>query len=93
MFTDLPLYYSAGTQDTLVKKLKAQYQNTIKQAYVVISYHKAITDLTSYKTNEHGTLSSYKGFTRVTRGTLKKSISSSIDNAVLNLLNQGVIIK
>ena len=93
LFTDLPLYYSAGTQDTLVKKLKAQYQNTIKQAYVVISYHKAITDLTSYKTNEHGMLSSYKGFTRVSHGTLKKSVSSSIDNSILALLRAGVIIK
>lgn len=93
LFTDLPLYYSAGSQDTLVKQLKAQYQNAIKQAYIVINYHKPITNLTSYKTTEHGTLSNYKGFTRVSRGTLKKSINNSIDNSLLNLLKQGVIIK
>lgn len=93
MFTDLPLYFTAGRQDTLVKKLKAQYQNTIKQAYVVINYHKPITDLSSYKTTEHGTLSNYKGFTRVSHGTLKQSINNTIDNSILNLLRQGVIIK
>lgn len=93
LFTDLPLYYSAGNQDTLVRQFKAQYQNAIKQAYIVVNYHKPITNLTSYKTNEHGTLSSYKGFTRVTRGTLKQSINSTIDQSLLNLLRQGVIIK
>lgn len=93
MFTDLPLYYSAGIQDTVVRKLKTQYQNTIKQAYIVINYHKPITDLTSYKTTEHGVLANYKGFTRVSHGTLKKSINNSIDNSLLNLLRQGIIIK
>lgn len=93
LFTDLPLYYSAGSQDAIVRQLRSQYQNTIKQAYIVINYHKAITNLTSYKTNEHGTLANYKGFTRVSRGTLKKSINSTIDQNLLNLLRQGVIIK
>lgn len=93
LFTDLPLYYTAGLQDTLIRQLRAQYQNTIKQAYIVVNYHKPITGLTSYRTTEHGTLSEYKGFTRVSHGTLKRSISSSIDNALLSLLRQGVIIK
>lgn len=93
MFTDLPLYFTAGLQDTLVKQLKTQYQNTIKQAYIVVNYNKAITNLTSYKTTEHGTLSDYQGFTRVSRGTLKKSVNSTIDNSILSLLSQGVIIK
>lgn len=93
LFTDLPLYYTAGNQDRLVKQLKVQYQNTIKQAYIVINYNKPITGLTSYRTNEHGTLSSYKGFTRVSHGTLKQSVSTIIDNGILRLLSQGVIIK
>lgn len=93
LFTDLPLYFTAGLQDTIVKQLKTRYQNTIKQAYIVVNYNKAITNLTSYKTTEHGTLSDYKGFTRVSHGTLKQSISSSIDNGILSLLSQGVIIK
>lgn len=93
LFTDLPLYFTAGIQDTLIKQLRTSYQNTIKQAYIVISYNKAIADLTSYKTSEHGTLSSYKGFTRVSHGTLKHSVSTSIDNSLLTLLRQGVIIK
>lgn len=93
LFTDLPLYFTAGLQDTLIKQFKTQYQNTIKQAYIIVNYNKPITNLTSYKTTEHGTLSSYKGFTRVSRGTLKQSINSSIDNSLLNLLKQGVIIK
>lgn len=93
LFTDLPLYFTAGTQDTLVRTLDKQYQNKIKQAYIVVNYNKPITGLTSYKTTEHGKLSNYKGFTRVSHGTLKKSISSSVDNALLSLLRQGVIIK
>lgn len=93
LFTDLPLYFTAGLQDTLIKQFKTQYQNTIKQAYIIVNYNKPITNLTSYKTTEHGILSSYKGFTRISRGTLKESISSSIDNGILSLLSQGVIIK
>ncbi len=93
LFTDLPLYYSAGLQDSIVKQLRTQYQNTINQAYIVVNYNKPITDLTSYKTLEHGVLSNYKGFTRVTHGTLKHSVSSTIDQSLLNLLRQGVIIK
>ena len=93
LFTDLPLYFTAGLQDTIIKQLKTQYQNTIKQAYIIINYNKPITGLISYKTTEHGMLSNYQGFTRVSRGTLKKSISSSIDNSILSLLSQGVIIK
>lgn len=93
LFTDLPLYFTAGLQDTLIKQFKTQYQNTIKQAYIIVNYNKPIISLTSYKTTEHGTLSNYKGFTRVSRGTLKQSISSSIDNSILSLLSQGVIIK
>lgn len=93
LFTDLPLYFTAGLQDTIIKRLKTQYQNTIKQAYIVVNYNKAITNLTSYKTTEHGTLSSYKGFTRVSHGTLKESVSSSIESSILSLLSRGVIIK
>lgn len=93
LFTDLPLYFTAGLQDTLIKQFKTQYQNTIKQAYIIVNYNKPITNLTSYKTTEHGTLSSYKGFTRVSYGTLKHSVTSSIDNGILSLLSQGVIIK
>lgn len=93
IFTDLPLYFSAGTKDTLVKTFKTQYQNTIKQAYVNISYNKPVTDLTSYATNEHGTLSNYKGLTRVTRGTIKNSINQEIDGIIIDTLQQGVIIK
>lgn len=93
IFTDLPLYFTAGTKDTLVKTFKTQYQNTVKQAYIYITYNKPITNLTSYSTNEHGTLSNYKGFTRVTRGTLKNSINEEIDSLIIDRLQQGVIIK
>lgn len=93
IFTDLPLYFSVGTKDTLVKTFKTQYQNTVNQAYISIAYHKPITNLTSYETTEHGKLSDYKGFTRVTRGTLKNSINEEIDNLIIEQLQQGVIIK
>lgn len=93
LFTDLPLYFTAGLQDTLIKQLKTQYQNTIKQAYIIVNYNKPIENLTRYRTTEHGTLSNYKGFTRVSYGTLKQSVNSTIDNSLLNLLKQGVIIR
>ena len=93
IFTDLPLYFSVGTKDILVKTFKTQYQNTVKQAYISIAYNKPITDLCSYTTNEHGVLNDYKGFTRVTRGTLKNSINEEIDSLILDQLQQGVIIK
>lgn len=93
IFTDLPLYFSTGAKDTLVKTFKTQYQNTVKQAYISIAYHKPITNLTSYSTIEHGTLSNYKGFTRVTRGTLKNSINEEIDSLIIDSLQEGVIIK
>lgn len=93
IFTDLPLYFTAGTKDILVKTFKTQYQNTVKQAYISIAYNKPITNLTSYTTNEHGVLSEYKGFTRVTRGTLKNSINEEIDSLIIDRLQQGVIIK
>ena len=93
IFTDLPLYFSVGTKDILVKTFKTQYQNTVKQAYISIAYNKPITDLCSYTTNEHGVLNDYKGFTRVTRGTLKNSINEEIDSLIIDQLQQGVIIK
>lgn len=93
IFTDLPLYFDTGQKDLVVKTFKTRYQNTIKQAYISIAYNKPITDLTSYATNEHGTLSNYKGFTRVARGTLKESINEEIDGLILDSLKQGVIIK
>ena len=93
IFTDLPLYFDTGQKDLVVKTFKTRYQNTIKQAYIAITFNKPITDLTSYATNEHGTLSNYKGFTRVSNGTLKESINEEIDSLILNSLKQGVIIK
>lgn len=93
IFTDLPLYFDTGQKDLVVKTFKTRYQNTIKQAYIAIAYNKPITDLTSYATNEHGTLSNYKGFTRVSHGTLKESINEEIDGLILDSLHQGVIIK
>lgn len=93
VFTDLPLYFTAGTKDILVKTFKTRYQNTINQAYIKINFNKPVTNLTSYRTNEHGTLSDYKGFTSVSHGTLKNSISQEIDGLIINKLKQGVIIK
>lgn len=93
IFTDLPLYFDTGQKDLVVKTFKTRYQNTIKQAYISIAYNKPITNLTSYATKEHGKLADYKGFTRVSYGTLKESINEEIDSLILNSLRQGVIIK
>lgn len=93
LFTDLPLYFTAGTQDTLIKEFKKQYQNTIEQAYIRAVYHKPIQGITAFDTNDHGKLSTFKGFTRVTHGTLSASVSSEIDMMILQELRNGVIIK
>lgn len=93
LFTDLPLYFTAGTQDTLIKQFKQQYQNTIKQAYIRAVYHKPIQGITAYDTKDHDKLETFKGFTRVSHGTLSTSVSSEIDTMILQELRNGVIIK
>lgn len=93
LFTDLPLYFTAGTQDTLIKQFKKQYQNTIEQAYIRAVYHKPVQDIAVYDTKDHGKLNAFKGFTRVSHGTLSASISSEIDTMILQELHNGVIIK
>lgn len=93
LFTDLPLYFTAGTQDTLIKQFKQQYQNTITQAYIRAVYHKPIQGITVFETKEHGKLETFKGFTRVSYGTLSQSISTEIDTMILQELKNGVIIK
>lgn len=93
LFTDLPLYFTAGTQDTLIKQFKQQYQNTISQAYIRAVYHKPVQGITVYDTKDHGKLETFKGFTRVSHGTLNQSISTEIDSMILQELQKGVIIK
>lgn len=93
LFTDLPLYFTAGTQDTLIKQFKKQYQNTINQAYIRAVYHKPVQGITVFETKDHGKLDTFKGFTRVSHGTLSASVSSEIDTMILQELRNGVIIK
>ncbi len=93
LFTDLPLYFTAGTQDTLIKQFKKQYQNTIEQAYIRAVYHKPVQGIVVFDTKDHGKLNTFKGFTRVSHGTLSTSVSSEIDTMILQELRNGVIIK
>ena len=93
LFTDLPLYFTAGTQDTLIKQFKKQYQNTIDQAYIRAIYHKPVQGITVFDTKDHGKLNTFNGFTRVSHGTLNTSVSSEIDTMILQELRNGVIIK
>ena len=93
LFTDLPLYFTAGTQDTLIKQFKKQYQNTINQAFIRAVYHKPVQGITVFDTKDHGKLNAFKGFTRVSHGTLSVSVSSEIDTMILQELRNGVIIK
>ena len=93
LFTDLPLYFTAGTQDTLIKQFKKQYQNSINQAYIRAVYHKPVQGITVFETKNHGKLNTFKGFTRVSHGALSASVSSEIDTMILRELRNGVIIK
>ena len=79
------LYY-----DKRVGGLNSTYINNVLQPYISISYHKPITNLISYSTNEHGVLKDYNGFVRVSHGTLKGNMNDTEYNEIMNLLYGGI---
>ena len=79
------LYY-----DKRVGGLNSTYINNVLQPYISISYHKPITNLISYSTNEHGMLKDYNGFVRVSHGTLTGNMNDTEYNEIMNLLYGGI---
>ena len=79
------LYY-----DKRIGGLNSTYINNVLQPYISISYHKPITNLISYSTNEHGMLKDYNGFVRVSHGTLTGNMNDTEYNEIMNLLYGGI---
>lgn len=79
------LYY-----DKRIGGLNSTYINNVLQPYISISYHKPITNLISYSTNENGVLKDYNGFVRVSHGTLTGNMNDTEYNEIMNLLYGGI---
>lgn len=79
------LYY-----DKTIGGLNSTYINNVLQPYISISYHKPITNLISYSTNENGMLKDYNGFVRVSHGTLTGKMNDTEYNEIMNLLYGGI---
>lgn len=79
------LYY-----DKTIGGLNSTYINNVLQPYISISYHKPITNLISYSTNENGTLKDYNGFVRVSHGILTGNMNDTEYNEIMNLLYGGI---
>lgn len=79
------LYY-----DKTIGGLNSTYINNVLQPYISISYHKPITNLISYSTNENGMLKDYNGFVRVSHGTLTGNMNDTEYNEIMNLLYGGI---
>lgn len=79
------LYY-----DKTIGGLNSTYINNVLQPYISISYHKPITNLISYSTNENGVLKDYNGFVRVSHGTLNGNMNDTEYNEIMNLLYGGI---
>lgn len=76
--------------DKRVGGLNSTYINNVLQPYISISYHKPITNLISYSTNENGVLKDYNGFVRVSHGTLTGNMNDTEYNEIMNLLYGGI---
>ena len=79
------LYY-----DKTIGGLNSTYVNNVLQPYISISYHKPITNLISYSTNENGVLKDYNGFVRVSHGTLTGNMNDTEYDEIMNLLYGGI---
>ena len=79
------LYY-----DKTIGGLNSTYINNVLQPYISISYHKPITNLISYSTNENGVLKEYNGFVRVSHGTLTGNMNDTEYDEIMNLLYGGI---
>ena len=76
--------------DKTIGGLNSTYINNVLQPYISISYHKPITNLISYSTNENGMLKDYNGFVRVSHGTLTGNMNDSEYDEIMNLLYGGI---
>lgn len=78
--------------DSINGTLSSILNNTLDHCYIKVDYYKPIENLVSYETNEHGTLKDYKGYIQ-TKNTIVSCGTSEEQQAIKQLLEQGVIIK
>lgn len=78
--------------DSINGTLSSILNNTVDHCYIKVEYYKPIENLVSYETNEHGVLKNYKGYIQ-TKNTIVSCGTSEEQQAIKQLLEQGVVIK
>ena len=78
--------------DSINGSLSSILENTLDHCFIKVEYYQPIDNLVSYETNEHGTLKDYHGYIQ-TRNTIVSCGTHEEQRAIMQLLEQGVIIK
>lgn len=78
--------------DSINGTLSSILENTLDHCFVKVEYYQPINNLVSYETNEHGTLKDYHGYIQ-TKNTIISCGTHEEQRAIMQLLEQGVIIK
>lgn len=78
--------------DSINGTLSSILENTLDHCFVKVEYYQPINNLVSYETNEHGTLKEYHGYVQ-TKNTIVSCGTHEEQRAIMQLLEQGVIIK
>lgn len=78
--------------DSINGSLSSILENTLDHCFIKVEYYQPINNLVSYETNEHGTLKDYHGYIQ-TKNTIVSCGTHEEQRAIIQLLEQGVIIK
>lgn len=78
--------------DSINGTLSSILENTLDHCFIKVEYYQPINNLVSYETNEHGTLKDYHGYIQ-TKNTIVSCGTHEEQRAIMQLLEQGVIIK
>ena len=78
--------------DSINGTLSSILENTLDHCFIKVEYYQPINNLVSYETNEHGTLKDYRGYIQ-TKNTIVSCGTHEEQRAIMQLLEQGVIIK
>ena len=78
--------------DSINGSLSSILKNTLDHCFIKVEYYQPIENLVSYETNEHGTLKDYHGYVQ-TKNTIVSCGTHEEQKAIMELLEQGVIIK
>ena len=89
--TNLQIFGSYEDKD--IGNLNSVLNNKVRQAYLVISSNKPISNLNCYPCNDHGTLKNYHGLTKTTNTTVNIGGTINEVNDIISQLEKGVIIK